>query len=66
MKPKDVRLRVTNIVTLAIKDYEAAHSAEDTLHQDVLKAIADGSPHAPALAREALRTQEIKFPRLTA
>lgn len=44
-------------------DDEAAHAAEDDLHTDVLKAIADGAPNSAELAREALRTKDIDFAR---
>lgn len=45
-------------------DPEVAHTLEDTLHQDVLSAIASGSCESPrAFAEAALSTLEIKFPR---
>ncbi len=44
-------------------DDEGAHSMEDTLRADVLKAIADGAPNAAALAAEALKTMNIDFAR---
>jgi hypothetical protein len=48
-------------------DYEAQHSMEDTLHQDVLKAIATGECDDPkALAEAALKTLEMDFMRYCA
>lgn len=48
-------------------DYEAAHGAEDSLFESVLRDIAKGKcPDPVAAAREALRTKLIDFPRNTA
>lgn len=45
-------------------DPEAAHGAEDDLHQAVLLAIATGDcDDAEGIAREALKTQKLTFPR---
>lgn len=46
-------------------DYEAAHSAEDVLHTDVLEAIATGEHTSRAcdLASAALKTKSITFER---
>lgn len=45
-------------------DPEAAHSEEDKLHQEVLKAIANSDCDDPqACARQALMTQAIDFSR---
>lgn len=45
-------------------DPEAAHDAEDRLHQEVLKAIANGYCENPAsCAQQALMTKVIDFPR---
>jgi len=63
--PADVRLRVAAIEA-AHDDYEMAHSDEDSLHHDVLRAIAAGAPNAAELAAEALRTLELDFPRYCA
>lgn len=55
--------RVGNIYAERL-DNEAAHSAEDKLHQDVLKAIANGECEDPAAcAQQALMTQGIDFER---
>ena len=48
-------------------DFEAAHAAEDDLHQEVLLAIARGRCEDPAAcASAALRTQGIDFARYCA
>lgn len=62
MTPQDVRGRVIEVAT-QVQDPEAAHSDEDKLLADVLQAIADGADDPSALAREALRSLEIRFPR---
>jgi hypothetical protein len=63
MNIDQVKKRVDYIRTIAGDD-EAAHTEEDDLHMDVLKAIADGNCADPsAIAREALATGEIKFNR---
>ena len=55
--------RVEKIRAMACDD-ETAHSAEDTLHQDVLSAIAEGRCANPqSCARAALKTLEINFAR---
>jgi hypothetical protein len=60
----EIRFRVqTQIQPLAGRDDEKAHSMEDDLLQDVLKAIAKGSGKSRALAQEALKSLKIKFPR---
>jgi hypothetical protein len=60
----EVRFRVqTKIKVTAGRDDEAAHSMEDDLFKDVLMAIAKGSKKAQALAREALKSVKIEFPR---
>lgn len=62
MSPEDVRERVRYIALIGGDD-EIAHGEEDKLHQDVLRAIADGADNAPALARMALDTLNIPFAR---
>jgi hypothetical protein len=59
--------RVAKIAAMAGDD-EAAHGEEDSLHRDVLRAIADGTayPSAAALARCALGTIGLDFARWTA
>jgi len=45
-------------------DDESAHSEEDTIHRDVLRAIAEGSAADPrACASEALKSLAIDFHR---
>lgn len=44
-------------------DPETAHSAEDDLHQGVLAAIANGAENPATLAKAALATKDIEFPR---
>lgn len=63
MKPEDVLLRVAAIAQM-VGDDETAHGAEDTLHQDVLKAIGSGTCASPAeCARIALDTLDLDFAR---
>ena len=65
MSPADVRLRVAKIKALAHDD-EVAHTEEDELFRDVLRAIKAGSPDAPKLAAEALKSTKLDFARWTA
>ena len=58
----DVKRRVQGIAAVAGDD-EVAHSREDDLHQDVLRAVAAGHPDSGKLARAALRTRRIMFKR---
>jgi hypothetical protein len=59
----DVRKRVAEVRELA-DDPEAAHSAEDALWESVLTAISNGvCDDEQACAKEALKTQRIKFAR---
>ncbi|WP_283581037.1 hypothetical protein [Limosilactobacillus reuteri] len=44
-------------------DYEDMHIEEDDMYEDVLRAIADGDPHSKLLAREALKSKNVKFTR---
>lgn len=55
-----VRDEVESIREEAMDD-EGAHYAEDKLRESVLRMIADGSPDARQLAREALLTTDIEF-----
>lgn len=57
-----VRNRARHIDNIRSDD-EAAHAEEDTLHKDVLQAIADRADNADALAEEALKTGDIDFAR---
>lgn len=44
-------------------DYEDMHIEEDDMYEDVLRAIAEGDPHSKLLAREALKSKNVKFTR---
>jgi hypothetical protein len=65
MEVKDVEGRVAAIREVAA-DWEAAHSWEDQLWLDVLRAIADGAPNPKELARAAVATASIPFARYCA
>jgi len=65
MTPKEVAKRVAMIGECR-GDYEAAHGMEDQLREDVLQAIAGGAPNAADLAREALKSTDMDFPRYCA
>lgn len=62
MTKSEVKKRVKDIKESA-GDYESAHSMEDDLYLDVLNAIADGAKDAAELAKEAIKTTKINFPR---
>ena len=47
-------------------DYEKAHSREDELWRDVLRAISKGADNAPELAKEVLKSRRIQFARACA
>jgi hypothetical protein len=59
---EEVALRVESVRRRAGDD-EAAHSDEDRLWEDVLRAIAAGTENPAALASAALKTQDIDFNR---
>ena len=46
-----------------LNDPEIAHSREDELFQKVLKAIANGVDNPQELAKEALKSTKLDFPR---
>jgi hypothetical protein len=59
----DIKKKVANIRIMAY-DFEAAHSYEDDLHQEVLRSIADGECEDPkGCATAALSTLDIRFMR---
>ena len=59
----EIRERVAQIAALK-EDDESAHAAEDKLHTDVLRAIAEERCLQPAAcAAEALKTADIAFGR---
>lgn len=63
MTINDVLAEVERIRIKAAND-EIAHGMEDDLHQNVLRAIADGTCDDPAgCARAVLTTQDISFGR---
>jgi hypothetical protein len=63
MNIDEVRRRVAEIEAERAND-EMAHCKEDELHQDVLRAIADGTCDDPvACAAAALETEKIEFAR---
>lgn len=62
MTVKEVIGRVAHIKNVRGDD-EVAHSAEDNLHQDVLRAITEGARNSRKLAEEALKTLDIGFAR---
>jgi hypothetical protein len=69
MTVDEVDRRVSRIAALARGEIESpsrdawAHSEEDALYLDVLRAIATGAANAEVLARAAIKTSEIKFSR---
>lgn len=62
MTVDDIRRELEEIEACSGDD-ESAHSKEDGLWESVLCAIADGADDPRALAREALRSLDIKFDR---
>jgi hypothetical protein len=57
----EIRTRVSQLSSF---DSEVAHSSEDALYVDVLKALADGSLESPQeAARICLQSQELPFDR---
>lgn len=63
MTVKDVEHAIAKIDSCKGDD-EAAHSYEDDLHMDVLRAIADGEAESPVeMAALALTTKDIDFAR---
>jgi len=65
---KDVKAVIADIKHAADSgDYETAHELEDNLYVSVLRAIAKGMVIDPSTcAKEALKTQRLKFARFTA
>ena len=63
MTVTEVEARVAKIAA-EVDDPEVAHGYEDGLRRDVLAAIANGEGDPPAaLAKAALKTAELHFPR---
>ena len=65
LTPDKVEMRLVVLCDLAArKDNESAHTYEDELWEDVLKAIAGGAEQAAAnLAAAALQSSNIEFDR---
>lgn len=62
MTIEDVEKRIEEIKTkVAEHDDEGAHSSEDALHEEVLRAIAAGATNAQDLAAMALTTLQLDF-----
>jgi hypothetical protein len=57
----EIRERLAQIDS-SKRDPEVAHGQEDRLFADVLRAVAEGTA-GPDEAREALKAEEIRFPR---
>ena len=60
---KEVKDIVNSFTDSQDGDYEEMHIEEDDMYEDVLRAIADGDPHSKLLAREALKSKNVKFAR---
>lgn len=60
MTTDDLERRIERLRMIASDD-EAAHGEEDSIWEDVLRAIAGGSGNAIELAALALTTQGIEF-----
>jgi hypothetical protein len=66
MRVLHVHQRLIGIANAAHRDPEEAHDLEDKLFVDVLTEIARGEGDAAELAKAALRSRELAFPRWTA
>ena len=56
-------MRTIQEISRLSEDDEVAHSMEDELWENVLKAISEGAPNAAELAAYALKTKNISFSR---
>ena len=63
MTVDEIQKEAREIARIGEFDPEEAHSREDLMFEKVLKAIADGHPDAPSLAREAVRSLKSEFSR---
>jgi len=65
MTPDDIRARIVVIRAWAIdhEEYDKAHQAESDLWRDVLAAIAGGVDQPAELAKAALESGYVDFPR---
>lgn len=59
MTTDEVKARVSEIADMS--GYESARTADDTLRNRVLEAIAAGAENAKELAKEALKTNELRL-----
>ena len=50
-------------IRMESEDDERAHSLEDDLYEQVLLAVINNNPESKEMAKEALKTKEIKFSR---
>lgn len=62
MTPDEVIKRVAEIAACC-DDPEGAHGMEDDLYEDILRGIVAGDADVASIAKEALKTKEIDFPR---
>lgn len=62
MNVEEIRLRVERIDEMADL-VESAHAAEDKLHREVLRAIANGAANPVDLASAALATEDLGLDR---
>jgi hypothetical protein len=65
MTVDDIRARIVVVRAWAIdhEEYEKAHKSEVELWRDVLMAIAEGGQPADELAKAALETRFVDYPR---
>ncbi len=61
MTVDEVRERAQLVIRVGNSDPQYAHISEDELHEDVLRAIANGASNAAELAPEALVTSDAEF-----
>ena len=61
----DIEARITAIRVFAVDsdDYDKAREIEDSLWEDVLKAIAEGAPNPVELAKATLDSRLVRYPR---
>lgn len=62
MNLKEVK-KTVNDIKESVVDFEGAHELEDDLYEAVLKEVVSGNPESKEMARIALQTREINFPR---
>ena len=68
MKREEIERRVEHVREVAEDrcDDECAHTIEDDLHRDFIKFVAERDDEIGELAREVLKSEDIKFGRWTA